>query len=260
MFCIRSDTKILIQKVRKMKLRVCDDQKNIKEHLEYWVMTNLLQRHRPTLHFKYLMTDSWRTHLWRIRRKPSWSNRQSQSWAGRWSGFPSSCLSTCWCLKQNTHRFICLSRRPQMKSRESQLCCLFMYSSSTVGWMDDGWLDGQIGGRTCLIHCTIPTQRKIQTWRSRWTLFSLDYKHTYLSWGSWGRPSSWPSWRSPSLRCWSNVSSWRKTETVTTCLHTTAQSHRDTSIYESGFYLNVYDYILLAKLSPHNLNHHQTIS
>lgn len=44
-------------------------------------------------------SDGWRTHWWRIRRKPSWSIHQSQSWAGRWSGFPSSCLSTCWSLK-----------------------------------------------------------------------------------------------------------------------------------------------------------------
>lgn len=38
----------------------------------------------------------------------------------------------------------------------------------------------------------------------------------YLSWGSWGRPSSWPSWRIRSQRCWNNVSSWQKTKTVKT--------------------------------------------
>lgn len=63
---------------------------------------------------------------------------------------------------------------------------------------------------------------------------------THLSWGSWGQPSSWPSWRSRSRRRWSNVSSWRRTKPAET-LHSASFTLHALTV--RLWHLNTADYL-----------------
>lgn len=63
---------------------------------------------------------------------------------------------------------------------------------------------------------------------------------THLSWGSWGQPSSWPSWRSRSRCRWSNVSSWRRTKPAET-LHSASFTLHALTV--RLWHLNTADYL-----------------